>query len=111
MGNVLLALLIGIVKLGHAMKEALLTLLDSLGQAYWVEVHTEYPKCTYYFGPFLSAEEASTLHTGYCEDLDGEGAQGISATVKRCKPKNLTIAEDFGGGASLPPTASPAFSS
>jgi Domain of unknown function (DUF1816) len=69
--------------------------LDLLGQAWWVEVSTVQPKCTYYFGPFALAQEAQEAASGYIEDLQNEGAEGIEACVKRCKkPPVLTIDEE-----------------
>ena len=78
------------------MKELLISLLNFFGLAWWVEVVTATPRCTYYFGPFMTAAEANTAKVGYIEDLEHEGAQGINVVVKRCKPGNLTIAEDLG---------------
>jgi hypothetical protein len=78
------------------MKDTMLTVLDSIGQAHWIEVHTEQPQCTYYFGPFMTEQEATGARSGYCEDLEHEGAQGIRAVVKRCKPKVLTVVTDTG---------------
>ncbi|RAM49543.1 DUF1816 domain-containing protein [Mastigocladus laminosus UU774] len=69
---------------------------DTLGLAWWIEIVTQNPKCTYYFGPFLSSTEAKAAVKGYVEDLEQEGAQGIAIDVKRCKPEVLTIAEDLG---------------
>lgn len=68
--------------------------LDFFGQAWWVEVITTEPKCTYYFGPFGNAQEANLAVIGYVEDLENEAAQGIQIQVKRCKPNILTIDED-----------------
>jgi hypothetical protein len=65
--------------------------LHLLGQAWWVEITTDRPHCTYYFGPFATAVEADLAKGGYIEDLEGESAQGISVTIKRCKPEQLTI--------------------
>jgi hypothetical protein len=65
--------------------------LHLLGQAWWVEITTETPACTYYFGPFATAVEADAAKGGYVEDLEGESAQGIQVVVKRCKPTQLTI--------------------
>ena len=90
------------------MQEILISLLDSLGLAWWVEVKTESPRCTYYFGPFLSLEEAEGEKSGYVEDLQKEGAQNIAVLVKRCKPTKLTIFDD---GGELPTKVSPSFSS
>ncbi len=78
------------------MKEALLKILHFFGLACWVEIVTENPRCTYYFGPFLNEQEAEAQKGGYIEDLENEGAQGISLTVKRCKPSNLTIFAELG---------------
>ncbi|BAZ06439.1 hypothetical protein NIES3974_31000 [Calothrix sp. NIES-3974] len=80
----------------NSFKEKLVNVFQNLGLAWWVEVVTQNPRCTYYFGPFLSAAEAETARDGYVEDLVQEGAQGISTSVKRCKPGALTIAEDLG---------------
>jgi len=90
------------------MQDFLLSLLDFLGLAWWVEIKTEMPRCTYYFGPFASAEEAESAKPGYVEDLQGEGAQNISVIVKRCKPDRLTISDDVEG---RPGKVSPSFSS
>lgn len=77
-------------------KEILTNFFQSLGWAWWVEIVTQNPRCTYYFGPFLSTKEAHKAMNGYVEDLEQEGATGINVAVKRCKPANLTIAEDLG---------------
>jgi hypothetical protein len=76
------------------MKELLLKLLDSLGFAFWVEIVTENPACTYYFGPFIGKNEAEVAKAGYIEDLQGEGAAIASLRVKRCQPGQLTIYDD-----------------
>jgi len=76
------------------MKEKFLQLLDLLGLAFWVEIGTTVPRCTYYFGPFLSRIEAEEAKEGYLEDLLGEQAQGIKSLIKRCKPRNLTIFDE-----------------
>ena len=78
------------------MKEALINTFNSLGLAWWVEIVTQKPRCTYYFGPFLTSADAKSALKGYVEDLQVENAQGIQVNVKRCKPNNLTIAEDLG---------------
>lgn len=79
-----------------SMKELLTNLLQVIGLAWWVEIITDRPQCTYYFGPFLSENEAIAAKSGYLEDLEQEGAQGIQVRVKRCKPNNLTIYDESG---------------
>lgn len=91
-----------------SVKEVLTNLFHSLGWAWWVEIVTQNPRCTYYFGPFLSVKEANAAKAGYIEDLEQEGAQEITVAVKRCKPKSLTVADDLGD--MIPPKATPAFS-
>jgi hypothetical protein len=83
------------IKLGK-IEEIWTNTLDFLGQAWWIEVSTTQPKCTYYFGPFADVKEAESAMKGYIEDLEGESAQGIRAVVKRCKPERLTIDHDMG---------------
>ncbi|MGC1393985.1 MAG: DUF1816 domain-containing protein [Coleofasciculaceae cyanobacterium] len=78
------------------MKEALTKVLQFLGLAFWVEIVTDNPNCTYYFGPFSSEQEADVSKAGYIEDLEIEGAQGIVVKIKRCKPTNLTIFDELG---------------
>ncbi|MCC5621318.1 DUF1816 domain-containing protein [Nostoc sp. CHAB 5715] len=80
----------------HNLKEVLINTFDFIGLAWWVEIVTQNPRCTYYFGPFLSSSDAKLSSIGYIEDLEIEGAQGISVNIKRCKPNTLTIAEDLG---------------
>jgi Domain of unknown function (DUF1816) len=65
--------------------------LDFIGKAWWVEIFTERPNCTYYFGPFVNSKEAENAIEGYVEDLENESAQGIKTQIKRCKPDCLTI--------------------
>ncbi|MGK7876807.1 MAG: DUF1816 domain-containing protein [Xenococcaceae cyanobacterium] len=78
------------------MRELLIGMLNFLGLAWWVEIVTDNPKCTYYFGPFLNKKEAEAAQGGYIEDLEDEDAQGIGVTIKRFKPNNLTICDDLG---------------
>jgi hypothetical protein len=80
----------------HNFKEQLISISNALGLAWWVEVLTQNPRCTYYFGPFLNSAEATRASKGYVEDLEIEGAIGIIVNVKRCKPSILTTAEDLG---------------
>jgi len=76
------------------MKELLLKLANSLGWAYWVEITTDSPNCTYYFGPFLSTKEAQKSQDGYIEDLLDEKAVGIKTSIKQIKPDRLTLFEE-----------------
>ncbi|AFY57051.1 protein of unknown function (DUF1816) [Rivularia sp. PCC 7116] len=82
--------------IGNPFKEFVTNIFENFGLAWWVEITTKTPKCTYYFGPFLNGSEAKAAVKGYVEDLELEGAQGIMVDVKRCKPKALTVAEDLG---------------
>ncbi|MDM9583515.1 MULTISPECIES: DUF1816 domain-containing protein [unclassified Nostoc] len=59
--------------------------------AWWVEINTDVPECTYYFGPFDTEKEAQIYRSGYVEDLYQEGARNIVTLVKQCQPNVLTI--------------------
>lgn len=63
-------------------------------EKWWVEIVTDLPRCTYYFGPFDTDKEASSNTPGYLEDLESEGAKRVSIRIKRCQPSALTIYED-----------------
>lgn len=61
--------------------------------SWWIKITTEFPKCTYFFGPFGTFSEANFFQPGYIEDLKGENAQGIQVKIEQCEPKELTIME------------------
>ncbi len=82
------------MNLSETLKESLSSVLDQLGLALWVEIVTEQPQCTYYFGPFTCAKSAQTASSGYIEDLKQESAQVIAVTLKRIQPRELTIESD-----------------
>ncbi|MCL1465467.1 DUF1816 domain-containing protein [Argonema galeatum] len=90
------------------MKEILINILNFFGLAWWVEVVTQNPDCTYYFGPFITSLDAEAQKSGYLEDLEIEGAQVAAVFIKRCKPVKLTIDEEL--GERIDRKASPAFS-
>ena len=94
------------------MKENLTNLLEFSEIAWWIEIVTINPRCTYYFGPFISAEEAKAAETGYIEDLESEGAQGIQVSIQQCNPVELTIYDELENGEddhqeNVSPTLSP----
>lgn len=68
---------------------------EQLKWAWWVKVITAQPNCTYYFGPFSSKKSAEASQTGYVDDLEGEGASGITTQIKWHKPRELTVYEDM----------------
>lgn len=78
------------MKLLNIFTQVLTGFIQALFKQWWVEIMTTDPQCTYYFGPFSSALEARKAYPGYVEDLQGEGAQGITVTIKLCKPEILT---------------------
>jgi Domain of unknown function (DUF1816) len=70
--------------------------INSYRQAWWIEIFTEQPKCTYYFGPFAGAWEAEIASKGFVEDLESEFAQGIKTKIDRhSQPNLLTIEHDL----------------
>lgn len=75
-------------------KNLLTSILKIFGLAWWVEIVTDKPSCTYYFGPFLSKEEAKLYCPGYIEDLEQEEAVIVSCNIKQYQPKQLTIYQE-----------------
>lgn len=82
------------MNLSEMLKELVVSILERLRLALWVEIVTEQPRCTYYFGPFAYAKSAQKAVLGYIEDLKQESAQVIAVTVKRVQPRELTIESD-----------------
>ena len=78
----------------ETLKEYLISVLEQLKLALWVEIVTLEPQCIYYFGPFACANSAQKAVSGYIEDLKQESAQGITVTLKQMQPRELTIFED-----------------
>lgn len=92
------------------MKNIFERILNSIfggGKAWWIEVKTGEPACTYYFGPFEASEEAELAKQGYVEDLEKEGAKQVQATVMYCQePQQLTV--DNNSPAGVSPKSEPA---
>jgi Domain of unknown function (DUF1816) len=82
------------MSLSDNVKDMFTVLLEQVGVAVWVEVVTESPRCTYYFGPFSSFPEAEAAVAGYKEDLEAEGAVVVGLVTRRCKPESLTIYDE-----------------
>ncbi|MCV3216143.1 DUF1816 domain-containing protein [Plectonema radiosum NIES-515] len=82
------------MNLSKTLKESLISVLEQSRLALWIEIVTEQPRCTYYFGPFAFAKSAQKAVSGYIEDLKQESAQVIAVTFKRVQPRELTIEED-----------------
>ncbi|NJK35218.1 MAG: DUF1816 domain-containing protein [Oscillatoriales cyanobacterium SM2_2_1] len=76
-------------------REILTSFLEKIGRAAWIEIVTEHPRCTYYFGPFFDESEAAAAQDGFVEDLESEGATGIVCVIKRCNPEELTIYDEI----------------
>ncbi len=67
---------------------------ETIEFGWWVEVVTALPHCTYYFGAFETSKEAQLSQAGYIEELEQEGAKGITFQIRECKPRKLTICKD-----------------
>lgn len=76
------------------LKQLFIGFREGNNTAWWAKITTNNPRCTYYFGPFQTYDEAKQAYPGYIEDLDGEGAQGIVVVIERCQPEVLTICEE-----------------
>ncbi|MEK0179221.1 DUF1816 domain-containing protein [Microcoleus anatoxicus] len=62
---------------------------------WWVEVDTDSPNRTYYFGPYRSKDEAENSTIGYIRDLERKGAKKISIDIKQGRqPSQLQTSEE-----------------
>jgi len=80
------------------MNEFWLNTLEFFGLAWWIEIVTDAPSCVYYFGPYMSAEEAEIAKPGFITDLQQEGAKVIKVKIKRFKPEQLTVFDESEDG-------------
>jgi len=71
-----------------------LTHFNQFNVSWWIEIQTNIPACTYYFGPFPNLKEAKLSQHGYIEDLVKEKPQGITVELKKCQSQSLTICEE-----------------
>ena len=58
---------------------------------WWIEINTAVPRCSYYFGPFDTFNQAVEQQDGYIQDLIEEGAREITIDIKKGSPQQLTI--------------------
>jgi hypothetical protein len=72
-------------------------ILNGLGLAYWIEIRTDRPVCTYYFGPYSRQSSAAVALDGFLDDLRQEGAEIVASSIdRRREPEQLTVTEDWG---------------
>ena len=83
-----------IMKFLEKAEDHFLSMLERLGLAWWVEVKTLDPDCTYYFGPFVTVHQAQFLQRGYLEDLIQEGVQISAVELKQCNPELFTVSPE-----------------
>lgn len=93
LGALGVAIAIFFTVMGRTQNQKAELLSSESGLAWWVEITTQQPDCTYYFGPFARAEEARQSQAGYIQDLDKEGPQAIAAQIKWGNPQELTICQ------------------
>ncbi len=82
------------MKFTASIEEVLIPDVEKLELAWWIEIITLQPHCTYYFGPFSSAAEAESARLGYIEDLQQEGVVEMKVQIEQCQPSALTIYND-----------------
>ena len=82
------------MNLAEKIEDIFTSYLEKFELAWWIEIVTVKPACTYYFGPFMSEKEAQEHQGGYVEDLEAEEAEGITIHIRQCQPQTLTIFED-----------------
>ena len=74
------------------MKNFFSSLFGFAATPWWIKITTAEPNCIYYFGPFDSEAEALQHQPGFIEDLEGENAHQIEASLQRSEaPEKLTV--------------------
>ena len=68
--------------------------MNGRGEEWWVEVHTDLPKRTYYFGPYESKDKAYDNTKGYVADLKKKGSKKISINIKQRQQSTQLTATD-----------------
>ena len=58
---------------------------NKLGLAWWAEIETEQPSCTYWFGPFITKRNLKENISSFIKDLSDEGSKNIKHSFVRCK--------------------------
>ena len=61
-------------------------------EKWWVEIVTDLPRCTYYFGPFDTDKEASSNIPGYVEDLESEEPKELASASNGVSLRNSRFA-------------------
>ncbi len=70
-------------------------MVSARGREWWVEVETDSPKRTYYFGPYDNKDEASNNTSSYITDLEKKGAKNIRINIKQGRePSQLKASEE-----------------
>lgn len=64
--------------------------LEQQNLAWWVEIVTDRPPCTHYFGPFATARTAKLAQIARMEDFEQEGSKIVFVAVRRCQSQLLT---------------------
>ena len=59
---------------------------------WWIEILTNNPNYTYYFGPFNSYWKAEWSKNGYIQDLEQEKALIANVAIGKWQPRQLTFA-------------------
>jgi len=58
---------------------------------WWIEILTAQPLCLYYFGSFMTHQEAESLKQGFIEDLLLENALIMATDIRFFRPQQLTL--------------------
>tara|TARA_B100000131_G_C17886873_1_gene520644 strand:+ start:433 stop:663 length:231 start_codon:yes stop_codon:yes gene_type:complete len=72
--------------------KAFRNMFNRLGFAWWVEIQTDDPIVTYWFGPFLTKKSLNGALSVFLEDLTLEGSKPLDHSITRSRRSEpLTI--------------------
>lgn len=63
--------------------------------AWWLKVNTVNPSMTYYFGPFISAQEAEIAQPSYINNLEQDGLQIQTIQIQQRQPASIMSENEF----------------
>ncbi len=61
---------------------------------WWLEIVTAKPLCLYYFGAFMTHQEAASQQAGFVEDLLQENALILSVNLQFLQPNQIILIRD-----------------
>lgn len=76
-------------------KDGLHSTNEQSSLAWWLKINTMNPSMTYYFGPFISAQEAEIAQPSYINNLEQDGLQIQTIQIQQRQPASIMSENQF----------------